>query len=803
MFPLIGLAATLVPDLIRLIAGDKAGALAQSVSQAVSDVAGTDDPVAAQKTIQADETLSAALQQRLTEIAIDATRVQAAASAEQRRAELAEIKASDENSADARSTMQALASAKSPIAWGSPLVSIVVTVGFFVILGLILFHGIAAVAGQTPDPTAVNIVNIAVGVLGTAFATVVNFWLGDSSGSRNKDAQAIDQQHTHARQIGDMLTALRQAHDTQAQSTQSAVTAMRDLASRVASPLPDRTAAAPKAQSAEPPPAQAVDDFPRCVAVTLAQEGGYVDDPQDPGGATNMGITLETLRHWRDDDSLGPDAVRALTRTDACEIYRADYWHPAACGRLRQPSSWGRSHGIRLRCQQRTPDLRQDTATHRWCYGRWIGWTHHPRRRACHGRKDPHRSVGGGPSGLSPWSGHLPHLWGRLDTPGRHGHGCCTGHDLKRAGAGRFVQPHRSGITVCRLSRHDRIIERQLRASRSLARRYRGSLQARLSQLKQCYPADQTPAVLEQAREALDRAGAKRTWETDFQVEQMLVGAYDTGAIDVEIQRALALGKGLLSRDLQHWYAGFDWRGRDLSTRRALLSRLIEDLQWALSQREMIRICRADLAARMSRRFILVSLLFGLFLVGVLTLHSHLVSAEWMQDIALRHMVSVAASFIGGLWGALFSMMTGIRNRIDGSNLDELKLQYRWLPARMLAGAGSGLLVYLLFASAMIGGDLFPDFRSDAASQQPGFSAGLELYGKLLLWSVVAGFSERLIPDVLARIESDVHSNQTVGSSRRRHNPRVDPEHPAGEPLESPFSPHRGHGADDDRSAID
>jgi hypothetical protein len=334
MFPLIGLASTLVPDLIRLIAGDKAGAVAQSVSKAVTDAVGTDDPVAAQKKIQTDETLTATLRQRLTEIAIEATRAQAQAAEEQHRADLSEIKASNENTADARSTMQALASSKSPIAWGSPIVSIVVTVGFFVILGLILFHGITAVSGEAPDLTTVSIINIAVGVLGTAFATVVNFWLGDSSGSRNRDAQVIDQQRAHAQQTSDMLTALRQTHDTQAQSNQAALTAMQDLASRVASPSPDRTEAAPQAQSTEPPPLQAVEDFPRCVAVTLAQEGGYVDDPQDPGGATNMGITLETLRQWRDDASLGPEAVRTLTRTDACEIYRAGYWHPAACGSL-------------------------------------------------------------------------------------------------------------------------------------------------------------------------------------------------------------------------------------------------------------------------------------------------------------------------------------------------------------------------------------------------------------------------------------------------------------------------------------
>ena len=56
------------------------------------------------------------------------------------------------------------------------------------------------------------------------------------------------------------------------------------------------------------------DQFDPCLGFTLAQEGGYVDDPADPGGATNMGITLATLRHWDHDPALGPVDVRDMTR---------------------------------------------------------------------------------------------------------------------------------------------------------------------------------------------------------------------------------------------------------------------------------------------------------------------------------------------------------------------------------------------------------------------------------------------------------------------------------------------------------
>lgn len=69
------------------------------------------------------------------------------------------------------------------------------------------------------------------------------------------------------------------------------------------------------------------DQFATCLAFTLAQEGGYVDDPYDPGGATNMGITLATLRHWDHDPALGPADVQDMTRATAAAIYGALYWN--------------------------------------------------------------------------------------------------------------------------------------------------------------------------------------------------------------------------------------------------------------------------------------------------------------------------------------------------------------------------------------------------------------------------------------------------------------------------------------------
>jgi len=35
-------------------------------------------------------------------------------------------------------------------------------------------------------------------------------------------------------------------------------------------------------------------NFEQCLALVLKAEGGFVDNPQDPGGMTNLGVTKET-----------------------------------------------------------------------------------------------------------------------------------------------------------------------------------------------------------------------------------------------------------------------------------------------------------------------------------------------------------------------------------------------------------------------------------------------------------------------------------------------------------------------------
>lgn len=72
----------------------------------------------------------------------------------------------------------------------------------------------------------------------------------------------------------------------------------------------------------------------------VAREGGYVNDPDDPGGATNFGVTLHTMRRLgldlTRDGTIDASDVRALARDQAVELFVDHYYHRPGVARLPQ-----------------------------------------------------------------------------------------------------------------------------------------------------------------------------------------------------------------------------------------------------------------------------------------------------------------------------------------------------------------------------------------------------------------------------------------------------------------------------------
>lgn len=65
------------------------------------------------------------------------------------------------------------------------------------------------------------------------------------------------------------------------------------------------------------------------IEFVLSYEGGYVNDPNDPGGETNFGISKKSYPN---------ENIAGLTKERAIEIYKKDFWEACGCDQL--PGKW-------------------------------------------------------------------------------------------------------------------------------------------------------------------------------------------------------------------------------------------------------------------------------------------------------------------------------------------------------------------------------------------------------------------------------------------------------------------------------
>ncbi len=73
----------------------------------------------------------------------------------------------------------------------------------------------------------------------------------------------------------------------------------------------------------------------------IRREGGYVNDPDDPGGATKYGVTIGTMKRLgldiNSDGRIDTRDVRALTRAQAADIFKKQYFEAPKIGMLPTP----------------------------------------------------------------------------------------------------------------------------------------------------------------------------------------------------------------------------------------------------------------------------------------------------------------------------------------------------------------------------------------------------------------------------------------------------------------------------------
>ena len=73
--------------------------------------------------------------------------------------------------------------------------------------------------------------------------------------------------------------------------------------------------------------------FKDALTHVLLVEGGYVNNPKDPGGMTNLGVTKRALEEYLA-RSVSEEEMRALTRAGVEDFYKKKYWLQTKCDKL-------------------------------------------------------------------------------------------------------------------------------------------------------------------------------------------------------------------------------------------------------------------------------------------------------------------------------------------------------------------------------------------------------------------------------------------------------------------------------------
>jgi lysozyme family protein len=75
-------------------------------------------------------------------------------------------------------------------------------------------------------------------------------------------------------------------------------------------------------------------EFARSLAKVLISEGRYTNNPKDPGGATNKGVTQRVYNEDRISRGLTTQSVQLITDIEVADIYQKRYWDIAKLDKL-------------------------------------------------------------------------------------------------------------------------------------------------------------------------------------------------------------------------------------------------------------------------------------------------------------------------------------------------------------------------------------------------------------------------------------------------------------------------------------
>jgi hypothetical protein len=205
----------------------------------------------------------------------------------------------------------------------------------------------------------------------------------------------------------------------------------------------------------------------------------------------------------------------------------------------------------------------------------------------------------------------------------------------------------------------------------------------------------------------------------------------------------------------------------DDATLRAFLVRVMEALHWNAKKKYLARPIR-----KQATKIILYGLIISFLLViaPYVMLNFGKKGEELTKWWSLFALYTVLSS---GLLGAFFSRLITIQSSWAAMTIDEVFVQREISYTLLRAGVGmcGALVVYIFLRSEFVSGPLFPMFK-DVAIQfvAPAHERAVNMtfvmpskdLALLTFWCFLAGFSEALVPNILASTEKQLTEASTA-----------------------------------------
>ncbi|MBX2808669.1 MAG: hypothetical protein KTR20_08555 [Cellvibrionaceae bacterium] len=284
--------------------------------------------------------------------------------------------------------------------------------------------------------------------------------------------------------------------------------------------------------------------------------------------------------------------------------------------------------------------------------------------------------------------------------------------------------------------------------------------------LQQGLPAEQ----LEPLQEAL--IDKDYSWPKAYKLELMLIDFYNEADLSIEWQRRLADTRYLPVETAEFYTEQAE--GKTFEQLRALTRRLISDIHWVQQVQRVKRLYKAVI-----RRNIVFMFLLSFLLFFFPTLAYGLFDYQF-TNLRLYYLFTAASA---GLLGAAFSQLVSLNRDMELAQLEQLRAMSKlgYILARGVVGAGAGLIMFYILQAGLIEGVVFPDFiqsttqlksllndmqlivsqsnngqvavsqKAESQLQLGGLARPAHGLSMLIIWCVVAGFSEKLIPNLLVR----------------------------------------------------